>query len=613
MLSSVRRLVACATAVSTVVLLGSVVTSAMAAAPSGGYLAVLNEARNFGDSRNSISFFSTSDLTQPLFSVYVGRENAGSNEWEEPDAITVDPETGDIYFVAFDSGTPLTPDPVGDTQGDLDLYKMHFATIFDDWSTKYQGHDVRGESLVTAGPAPSGTNNASNLDYVTYSAANDFNFTHSNQVVLAGAVEKIGEVARNLGGDAVSPFYTRSLQFVDQDTLFMIDDSVGQAALDDPVDDHAYRILRRVDTVPGSAMTTIVDRSGIPASSYYNGGNNGTGNTESWESELIDFVSLDGAGHSEPLASAFYDAGSVRGAWVVERDMPTIGDTIVFEELASDGSSNGYRAIDKPGNPFIITMRNDPFNEEMLPSPPAPAGRVDKVFVDQDSGDLIVIESGFGDTPEQEPAVIRLGIDSYDNGSGQISLGDWSEKVFLDPEKDPDDLAGGFLQRGYWSAYDSANDLVYFFNPTGDAASSGNPEVDIHVLDLNTQMTTSYMNVDDSYTLFSSGSFGDSKTLFFSIAAAGLLGDYNEDNVIDGADYTAWRDAMTAGATSLPNDPTPGVVDESDFLYWRAHYGEMLGPGSGAGAGLASVPEPGSLTLLALGLVGLWAGRRKRS
>ena len=45
-------------------------------------------------------------------------------------------------------------------------------------------------------------------------------------------------------------------------------------------------------------------------------------------------------------------------------------------------------------------------------------------------------------------------------------------------------------------------------------------------------------------------------------------GDYSQNGRLDAADYTVWRDAMTAG-TSLPNDPTPGVVNESDFEYWR--------------------------------------------
>lgn len=90
-----------------------------------------------------------------------------------------------------------------------------------------------------------------------------------------------------------------------------------------------------------------------------------------------------------------------------------------------------------------------------------------------------------------------------------------------------------------------------------------------------------------------------------SLETPGLVGDYNGDDVIDGADYTAWRDALTAGATDLLNDPTPGTVDETDFVYWRDHYGESLG--SGAGSGSAAVPEPSSalLALLAVGLVGL--------
>lgn len=72
-----------------------------------------------------------------------------------------------------------------------------------------------------------------------------------------------------------------------------------------------------------------------------------------------------------------------------------------------------------------------------------------------------------------------------------------------------------------------------------------------------------------------------------------LMGDYNENDVIDAADYTVWRDTVTAGGTVLANDPTPGTVDESDFVYWRDHFGDVLG--SGAGAQSASVvPEPAS-------------------
>jgi PEP-CTERM motif len=85
----------------------------------------------------------------------------------------------------------------------------------------------------------------------------------------------------------------------------------------------------------------------------------------------------------------------------------------------------------------------------------------------------------------------------------------------------------------------------------------------------------------------------------------GLLGDYNEDGLVDASDYTKWRDTFTAGGTDLPNDATPGSVNEDDFLYWRDHYGESSG-GAGSGAAAAAlVPEPGTLGLLAAGSLGL--------
>ena len=53
-------------------------------------------------------------------------------------------------------------------------------------------------------------------------------------------------------------------------------------------------------------------------------------------------------------------------------------------------------------------------------------GKADNIFVDQDTGDLIIIESGFNDAadgvgPDHEPAVLRVPVD-YDNGFGEIEL-----------------------------------------------------------------------------------------------------------------------------------------------------------------------------------------------
>lgn len=85
------------------------------------------------------------------------------------------------------------------------------------------------------------------------------------------------------------------------------------------------------------------------------------------------------------------------------------------------------------------------------------------------------------------------------------------------------------------------------------------------------------------------------------------LPDYNGNGFVDAADYSVWRDALTAGSTTLLNDTTPGVVDESDFLVWRNAFGLAVpgsGGGSGAGQAAATVPEPAAWTLL-LGAAGM--------
>jgi mannan endo-1,4-beta-mannosidase len=94
-------------------------------------------------------------------------------------------------------------------------------------------------------------------------------------------------------------------------------------------------------------------------------------------------------------------------------------------------------------------------------------------------------------------------------------------------------------------------------------------------------------------------------TMPWSNAAPALPGDDNGDDTVNSADYTVWRDAMTAGSTSLPNDLTPGEVNDFDFEVWRTFFGQSLGGGAGA----AAVPEPASLTLFLMATFWLIARR----
>ena len=102
----------------------------------------------------------------------------------------------------------------------------------------------------------------------------------------------------------------------------------------------------------------------------------------------------------------------------------------------------------------------------------------------------------------------------------------------------------------------------------------------------------------------------------YAIIAESLAGDYNENDVIDAADYTVWRNALAAGLNTLPNRnlSKSGPVDEDDFAFWRAHFGESLGGRAGAAQGqravrssATAVPEPPSALLLYLGFVMLGA------
>jgi hypothetical protein len=71
-----------------------------------------------------------------------------------------------------------------------------------------------------------------------------------------------------------------------------------------------------------------------------------------------------------------------------------------------------------------------------------------------------------------------------------------------------------------------------------------------------------------------------------------------------------WRASLNTSVT-LPNDVTPGVVDDSDYTVWRSHFGSSLS-GSGTSLGeLAAVPEPS--TLLSLAIVALLLASSRRA
>jgi hypothetical protein len=102
--------------------------------------------------------------------------------------------------------------------------------------------------------------------------------------------------------------------------------------------------------------------------------------------------------------------------------------------------------------------------------------------------------------------------------------------------------------------------------------------------------------------------------------AGAIAPDFNDDGVIDLADFNIWQMHVgtMSGASVLDGDADgDGDVDGLDFLFWQRNVGKPMpwtGAGAGSGSSLAAVPEPVSLGLvLSAGtLVLAFSSRRKR-
>ena len=99
-----------------------------------------------------------------------------------------------------------------------------------------------------------------------------------------------------------------------------------------------------------------------------------------------------------------------------------------------------------------------------------------------------------------------------------------------------------------------------------------------------------------SFNLLFSGS-----NVILQAIAVELLGDFNNNGVVDAADYTVWRDGLGTTYTF------------EDYNLWKSHYGQTAGRGStGASPSQSVVPEPSSLFPLAWGAWGFVLLRARR-
>jgi hypothetical protein len=108
-------------------------------------------------------------------------------------------------------------------------------------------------------------------------------------------------------------------------------------------------------------------------------------------------------------------------------------------------------------------------------------------------------------------------------------------------------------------------------------ALSGGPDgyidnVDVRIVPAEQELLYLEVNVSSGNVAIRNQSGEPFRIDYYEINASGPSGDYNNNGIVDTADYTVWRDNLNTAAT-LPNDPTPGV-DQDDYDVWKSNFGE---------------------------------------
>lgn len=120
------------------------------------------------------------------------------------------------------------------------------------------------------------------------------------------------------------------------------------------------------------------------------------------------------------------------------------------------------------------------------------------------------------------------------------------------------------------------------------------------------------------------GSTGTAKFFdgFYGVTAPQLVitlataGDYNQDHVVDAADYVLWRKLNGVAGSSLPNDsdlqtpPLGSPVGPGHFDLWRKHFGEQQSGVGYSPAAQFAIPEPNTLALAMLAMASISMSRR---
>jgi hypothetical protein len=149
---------------------------------------------------------------------------------------------------------------------------------------------------------------------------------------------------------------------------------------------------------------------------------------------------------------------------------------------------------------------------------------------------------------------------------------------------------------------------VLFGTKTNEPLASQSHNVTLQVPS-NTDLYGLYLRINPDLAVFTT-SYVQFSVSNVTVGPHSATGDYNNDGMVDAADYVVWRDSLhQTGQGFAADGNTNGTIDDADYDVWKAGFGTLL-PSSGAGAS-EPIPEPESCLLFVLAATGSLCCRRQ--
>jgi len=222
-------------------------------------------------------------------------------------------------------------------------------------------------------------------------------------------------------------------------------------------------------------------------------------------------------------------------------------------------------------------------------------GLVEYAGIDVTNNLVLTVDPTTGQAKLANPSPFDVSIDGYtiDSFAGDLLPADGSWNSFDDQE-----ITG-------WDESTATANLLSELNPDADLLLESGDEMDLGNLFAVGGAEELVFNF-----LLSGEELGTLGVVRY--VPFGLQGDYNDDGIVDGEDYTVWRDNLGT-SYQLPNEgsATPGQVTAEDFEVWRTQFGAVTGQ---AAITYGKVPEPAtwSLALSVLFAAGLYKAASRR-